>query len=177
MEIALPAGTDELWKRFSTGLRNKIRKGQKSGFRVQWAGAEGVGDFFEVFAANMRNLGTPVYPRKWFEAICGHSPGQVRIMTLWEENRAVAAAFLSIYKDTVELPWSASLPDTRRSYSHYMMYWTVMEWAIRNGFRRLDLGRCTPGSGTWEFKRHWGCEQRPLHWYYWLAPGSALTSV
>src|SRR5689334_23513458 len=30
MEIALPSTPEELWRRFSTGLRNKIRKGQKS---------------------------------------------------------------------------------------------------------------------------------------------------
>lgn len=174
MGIALPSTTEELWKRFSTGLRNKIRKGQKSAFRVEWSGAEGVKDFYSVFAANMRNLGTPVYPRKWFDAICRSFPGQVHTMSLWEGQRVVAAAFLSSYRETLELPWSASLPDTRKSYSHYMLYWTFMEWAIQKGFRRLDLGRCTKGSGTYEFKRHWVCEERPLQWYYWLAPGAAL---
>jgi serine/alanine adding enzyme len=174
MEIALPSTSDELWKRFSTGLRNKIRKGQKSQFRVEWTQAEGVKDFYGVFAANMRNLGTPVYPRNWFEAICTSFPGQIHIMSLWEGQRVVASAFLSAYRETLELPWSASLPDTRKSYSHYMMYWSFLEWAIQNGYRRLDLGRCTKGSGTYEFKRHWVCEERPLHWYYWLAPGSRL---
>jgi len=174
MEIALPSTSDELWKRFSTGLRNKIRKGQKSQFRVAWTQAEGVQDFYAVFAANMRDLGTPVYPKKWFENICRTFPGQIHIMSLWDGNRVVASAFLSAYRDTLELPWSASLSDSRKSYSHYMMYWSFLEWAIQKGYRRLDLGRCTKGSGTYEFKRHWVCQERPLHWYYWLAPGSGL---
>ena len=177
MQISLPSTPDELWKRFSTGLRNKIRKGQRSNFRIEWGGAEAVGTFYRVFSANMRNLGTPVYPRKWFEAICEHSPGKIHIMSLWDEDRVVASAFLSAYRDTLELPWSASLPDTRKKYSHYLMYWTFMEWAIQNGFRHLDLGRCTPGSGTHEFKRHWVCEELPLEWYYWVAPGSELPKV
>jgi FemAB-related protein (PEP-CTERM system-associated) len=177
MQMSLPSSADDLWKRFSTGLRNKIRKGQKSNFRIEWGGAEAVGSFYRVFSANMRNLGTPVYPRKWFEAICEHSPGKIHIMSLWDDDRIVASAFLSAYGETLELPWSASLPDTRKKYSHYLMYWTFMEWAIRNGFRLLDLGRCTTGSGTYEFKRHWVCEELPLEWYYWVAPGSELRKV
>lgn len=177
MGLALPAKPEDLWKRFSTGHRNKIRKSQKSGFRVEWAGAEAVKDFYPVFAANMRNLGTPVYPKAWFEAICRHFPGEIRIMSLWEDDRVAASAFLAPYRKTLELPWSASLPDTRKKYSHYLMYWSFLEWAIQNGFEWMDLGRCTPGSGTYEFKTHWECEERPLHWYYWLSPGSELPQV
>ena len=177
MQVSLPATADELWKQFSTGLRNKIRKGQKSNFKIQWGGAEAIQDFYGVFAANMRNLGTPVYPRKWFEKICEHFPEQTHVMTISDEDRVVAGAFLSSYRETLELPWSASLPDTRKKYSHYLMYWTFLEWAIQRGFRRMDLGRCTPGSGTHEFKKHWVCEESPVDWYYWLAPGRDLPAA
>jgi FemAB-related protein (PEP-CTERM system-associated) len=177
MGLALPASAEELWKRFSTGHRNKIRKSQKSGFRIEWGAGEAVKHFYPVFAANMRNLGTPVYPKAWFERICRRFPGEIHIMTLWEEDRVVASAFLSAYRKTLELPWSASLPDTRKKYSHYLMYWTFMEWAIQKGFQWMDLGRCTPGSGTYEFKQHWVCDEKPLNWYYWLAPTSALPRV
>jgi serine/alanine adding enzyme len=177
MDVALPASTDELWKRFSTGLRNKIRKGQKSEFRIQWGGGEAVSDFYSIFAANMRNLGTPVYPKSWFEAIFRHFPEQTRILNLWDGDRPVAGAFLSAYRHTLELPWSASLPDTRKKYSHYLLYWTFMEWAIQNGFRQLDLGRCTPGGGTYEFKRHWLCREQPLNWYNWVPAGAPVPQL
>lgn len=177
MEVLLPSTPDELWRRFSTGHRNKIRKSQKSGFRVEWGGAEAVRKFYPVFAANMRNLGTPVYPRKWFEVICERFPGEIQILTIHQESHVAAAAFLAPYRDTLEVPWSASLPDIRKQYSHYLMYWSFLEWAIQKGFRRMDLGRCTPGSGTYDFKCHWVCQEHPLDWYYWLAPGSAMPSV
>src|ERR1051325_4579645 len=177
MGIPLPATAEELWKRFSTGHRNKIRKSQKSGFRIQWGGGEAVNDFYRVFAANMRNLGTPVYPRKWFEKICEHCPGEIKILTLWDGNRIAAAAFLSAYRDTLELPWSGSLPDTRKQYSHYLLYWTFLEWAIQNGFQWMDLGRCTPGTGTYELKKHWVCEERELDWCVWVPSGSPLPGV
>jgi len=171
MRVPLPKTSDELWKRISTGLRNKVRKGQKSDLRIEWGGPEAIDRFYPVFAINMRNLGTPVYPKKWFEAICRAAPDTVRILTLWDGPQNVASAFLISYRDVLELPWSASLPDSRKKYSHVLMYWTFLEWAIQNGFRTMDLGRCTPSGGTYEFKRHWVCDEQPLHWYYWLGRG------
>jgi serine/alanine adding enzyme len=177
MEVLLPATPDALWARISTGLRNKIRKGQKSELRVEWSGHEGIDAFYPVFAVNMRNLGTPVYPKRWFEAISEALPGQIRIMTLYDEDIAVASAFLMPYRDRLELPWSASIQESRKKYSHVLMYWLFLEYAIQQGFRRMDLGRCTPGGGTYEFKRHWGCEEKPLHWYHWAAPGTPVPEL
>ena len=176
MEIPLPNSVDELWKRLSSGLRNKVRNGKKNGFRVEWNGIEGVKDFYPVFAANMRNLGTPVYPQAWFENLCKCSP-DIRILTLWQGDRAVAGAFLNPFRETLELPWSASLPETRKQYSQVLLYWTFLEWAVEHGYRKMDLGRCTPKGGTYEFKRHWGCDERPLHWYYWLPEGAHVPEV
>ncbi len=177
MEVPLPSTVDELWKRISTGLRNKVRKGQKSDLRVQWGGPEDIEHFYPVFAINMRNLGTPVYPKRWFEAIARAVPGCVRVLSLWDGQEAVASAFLVAYRGVLELPWSASVPDSRKKYSHVLMYWTFLEWAIQNGFRRMDLGRCTPGGGTYEFKRHFVCEEKPLHWYYWLPNGASVPEL
>ncbi len=174
MEIALPCKADTLWNKLSSGMRNKIRYGGKHGLSAQWGGSEAVDAFYPIFAANMRNLGTPVYPREWFANLCRQAPQSIRILTLWDEGQPVAGAFLTSFRDILELPWSASLPEARRKYAHIFLYWTFLQWAIEHGFRRMDLGRCTPGSGTHEFKRHWGCEEKPLHWYYWLAPGVPL---
>jgi FemAB-related protein (PEP-CTERM system-associated) len=174
MEVRLPPTVDHMWKKISTGLRNKIRKGQKSDLRVQWAGYDGIDTFYDVFALNMRNLGTPVYPKRWFQEIYRATPDSIHILNLWSGDRPVASAFLIGYGDTLELPWSASAPDSRKQYSHVLLYWTFLEWAIQNGYQTMDLGRCTPGGGTYEFKRHWGCDEKAMQWYYWSPPGSAL---
>ena len=53
----------------------------------------------------------------------------------------------------------------------------MFQYAIVRGARKFDLGRCTPGGGTHAFKQLWGCNETPLHWYYWLAPGAAVPQV
>ena len=130
--------------------------------------------FYGVFARNMRFLGTPVMPRAWFENVLRETAEQVRILLLCEGDQAVAGTVVTSFRRTLELPWIASLPDSRRNYSTVLLYWTALEWAIQKGFATVDLGRCTPGGGTYEFKRQWNAEAVPLHWYYWLAPGVSI---
>jgi FemAB-related protein (PEP-CTERM system-associated) len=177
MMASLPANVEELWKGFSPKMRKRIRYARKHGLESEWGGAEAVDSFFRVFAVNMRNLGTPVYPRAWFENICRNLKGEIRILALRENGRPVASAFLIAFRDTLELPWAASVPESREKFSPLLLYCTLLEWATENGFRRVDLGRCTPGSGNHEFKQRWTSEEIPLHWYYWLAPGVALPAL
>jgi serine/alanine adding enzyme len=174
MDVPLPRSPDDLWRNLSSGMRNKIRYALKQGLRAEWDGENAIDHFYTVFATNMRNLGTPVYPRKWFENIYRRLNGRAQILTVWNGHEPVATAFLTSFRQTLELPWSASLPDSRRVYSHVFLYWTFIEWAIQNGYARVDLGRSTPGSGTHEFKRHWRCEEHHLHWYYWLGRGVSI---
>jgi serine/alanine adding enzyme len=177
MEIDLPGSTEEYWKRLSSGMRNKIRQAQKHNLRAEWGGIEALPVFYNIFAANMRSLGTPVYCRRFFESQLRRLPDRIRILTIWDGEIAVASAFLTAHSETLELPWSASLAETRKKYSHVLLYWTFIQRAIEEGFRRIDLGRCSPGSGTHEFKRHWNPVEQPLHWYYWLAPGAAVRTL
>lgn len=177
MEIKLPASADEYWRRLSSGMRNKIRQGQKHNLHAQWNGANALESFYEIFAVNMRNLGTPVYSRQFFENQISQMPGRIRILTIRDDATPVAAAFITAHQQTLELPWSASLPEWRKKYSQVLMYWTLIRKAIEEGFRKVDLGRCTYSSGTYEFKRHWNPAERPLNWYYWLAPGVPMPQL
>jgi len=173
MLVSLPSSVEEYWAWISARLRKRIRYGRKNGLTCEWGGGEAVDVFYPIFANNMRNLGTPAYPRDWFVNMCRYAP-EIRILSLWDKGRAVAAAFLIPFRSVLELPWAASLREGRDKFSPLLLYWTLLEWAIENGYRWADLGRCTPGSGNYQFKRHWTCEEKPLHWCYWLAPGARL---
>jgi FemAB-related protein (PEP-CTERM system-associated) len=177
MLVDLPATPEGLWDRLHSRLRNKIRRAQRCGLRSQWGREDQLSSFYEVFSTNMRNLGTPVYPLPWFKNILRFLPGRSLVLTLWDGVKPVAATLLIWFRETVELPWIASLPDSRRKYSTVLLYWTALDWAIKHGYNWVDLGRCTPGSGVHQFKKHWGCVEKPLHWYYWLAPGVNIPNL
>jgi FemAB-related protein (PEP-CTERM system-associated) len=177
MELPLPDSVEVLWNSLSSGMRNKVRKAQKNKLRAEWGGVESVGAFYTIFSTNMRDLGTPVYPQRWFLDLFKQFPAEVKTLTLWDGDQVVAAGIVTCYANAVELPWSAALPESRKKYSAVFMYWTLLEWAVSNGYRRVDFGRCTKGSGVYEFKRHWNSRERPLHWYYWLAPGMPVPDL
>ena len=176
MEIHLPTTVNEMWSRISSRMRNKIRQAENN-LRVEWGDSDAVSAFYKVFATNMRNLGTPVYPRKFFVNQLRHLPGQIRILSVWDCDNPVAAAFVTSHRQTVEVPWLSSTPELRKKYSSVLMYWKVIERAIEEGFSKVDLGRCSPGSGTYEFKRHWNPVERPLHWYYWTEGGISIPQL
>jgi len=58
LSLALAEHPDTMRRRFDAKLRNQIRKAMKSGLTAVWSGREGLVDFYEVFAANMRDLGS-----------------------------------------------------------------------------------------------------------------------
>ena len=59
---------DRMWKRFDPKIRNHIRKAMKSGITASWTGADGLAEFYDVFAINMRDLGSPVHSHRFFAA-------------------------------------------------------------------------------------------------------------
>jgi hypothetical protein len=46
------------------------------------------------------------------------------------------------------------------------MYWRILEQACRDGFSSFRFGRSTVGSGQYLFKKQWGADDLPLHWYF-----------
>ena len=64
--VAGSSDPGELWDRIDRKARNQVRKAQKSNLSVERGEAELVPAFYEVFARNMRDLGTPVYGRRLF---------------------------------------------------------------------------------------------------------------
>ncbi|NIN49343.1 MAG: hypothetical protein GTN62_04415 [Gemmatimonadales bacterium] len=73
------------------------------------------------------------------------------------------------------MTWSSALRKYRRSRPNMLLYWSFMQRLIGLGIRCFNFGRCTPGSGTHEFKRQWGGADVPLPWLQWSSQGLSAT--
>ena len=177
MRLALPADFEALWSMFPSKLRNRIRRAQREGMIVRVGGVEMLDDFYRVFSRNMRDLGTPVYGRQFFEAILQVFPKDARIMAIYLQDRAVAAGLLYGFRRTLEIPWSSSDRRYNRLVPNMLLYSSMLEYACGQGFRMFDFGRSSPGSGTYRFKEQWGAKAVPLYWYYWLRNGELLPEL
>ena len=49
-------------------MRNQVRKAERAGLSVEFGEAEKLDEFYEFFAARMRDLGSPVHAREFFRA-------------------------------------------------------------------------------------------------------------
>ena len=177
MELNLPASPDELWNGFSPKLRAQIRRPQREQTEVLHGGVELLSQFYEVFARNMRDLGTPVYGQAFFAAIMTAFPAAAHIVIVRHGQQPVAAAFLLGHRDRMEIPWASSLREYNQLGVNMLLYWEALQRAIAGGYKIFDFGRSSIDSGTYRFKKQWGAQPRQLYWHYWLASGQDLPEL
>lgn len=176
--MRLPLGdADALWKSFPSKLRNQIGKPMKEGLVARVGGLEELASFYHVFSINMRDLGTPVYSRGFFERTLREFGDRARICTVYHEQQPVASGFVVGYKSTLEIPWASSLRTASRLAPNMLLYWSVLKFACETGYTVFDFGRSTPGAGTHKFKEQWGSRPVPLFWHYWTREDAPLPEL
>jgi FemAB-related protein (PEP-CTERM system-associated) len=173
MHLELPATAGRLWDSLDSKVRNQVRKGRKGDLRVQWGGAELIDDFYDVFARNMRDLGTPVYPATLFREAFRRFPGGCEICVVRAGHRAVAAAFTTHGRGYGEVPSASSLREFNASCANMLMYWSILERAVQRGHAVFDFGRSTPDGPVYRFKKQWGARPAPADWRVFVRSGEA----
>lgn len=166
MTRPLPARADALWTELDRKVRNQVRKAEKSGLTAHLAGREALDDFYDVFAVNMRDLGTPVYPRRLFDVVLRTFPDRSRLVIVRLGDRPVAGGFTWRWRDRTEIPWASTLREFNHLSANNLLYWQVLQDAIAAGSTVMDFGRSTPDEGTFNFKKQWGAAATPLCWEY-----------
>ncbi len=177
MYLPLPETEDALWSSFSSKLRAQIRRPEKEGASSKSGGAELLDEFYTVFARNMRDLGTPGYPKQLFSAICEQFPSRTRIFLVRLEGQPVAAGFTIGHRHALEIPSASSLREFNRYSPNMLLYWSILKYAVDKGYTRFDFGRTTKGSGPFRFKKQWGALPQELAWHYILKRGNELPKI
>jgi len=171
MVLRLPPTAEALWKQVGNKVRGQINQARRAEASCVLGGAELLSEFYAVFAENMRDLGTPVYPPKFFRAIIEAIPDAITVMVVRLAGRAVASGFLIDDGRSVQIPWASSLRRFNSAQVNMLLYWHAVEFACQRGRAQFDFGRCTLDSGTYAFKKKWGAEPEQLYWHYWVRDG------
>jgi FemAB-related protein (PEP-CTERM system-associated) len=69
MVLPLPKTIEELSASLGSKLRSQIRRAERETLEIAWGGSELLDEFYAIFAASMHRLGTPVYPRHFFDYV------------------------------------------------------------------------------------------------------------
>ncbi len=184
MVLSLPNSADDLWDSYSAKVRNQIRKGDKHNLAIQWGGEPCLDAFFTVFAHNMRDLGTPVYPRKFFSMLLANLGDDAELGVVSHEGESVAAALLVHTRAaesgdcgresaSTQVPSASALRDSNTMCANMWMYHQLLCRAVEKGSKEFDFGRSSEGSGTYRFKKQWGATPHSTVWQYHLRDGDA----
>jgi FemAB-related protein (PEP-CTERM system-associated) len=171
MVLPLPGTVDQLQKNLGSKLRSQIRRAERENPQVRIGGAELLADFYPVFCSVMRDLGTPVYPQRFFAAVCAALQSRVSVVVIYLHGRPVAGAILVQWRDGMEVPWAATLGQVKGMAINMRLYWELLQFALQRGCTSFDFGRSSVDAGTYRFKKQWGAQPVQLYWYRWTAGG------
>lgn len=166
MLLQLPTTAEQLFDQVGTKVRAQIKRGEREGHVVSIGGVELLDGFYDVFARNMRDLGTPVYSKAFFAEILKQFPDNAELVVVTLEGKPVGCAFLIRYSGVQEIPWASTIRESNRSGSNMFMYWRMLCRAIETGCEYFDFGRSSPDAGTFSFKKQWGAKPIQLVWNY-----------
>jgi FemAB-related protein (PEP-CTERM system-associated) len=166
MLLELPGDSERLLSGLKAKVRSQVRKPIRDGLSARMGGRELIPEFYRIFSRNMRDLGSPVHSREWFDAITVEYGDRARVAVVYTPaGEATAAGIALFHSATVSLPWASSLRSHNHLNANMLLYWTFLAYAADHGYRTFDFGRSSPGEGTWRFKQQWGAAPQPLYWY------------
>jgi FemAB-related protein (PEP-CTERM system-associated) len=152
--------------------RAMVRKGIRAGLRSEVE--HDTGNFFALYADNVRRHGTPALARRYFDALREEFRSDCEVLTVFDRRRRPVSSVLSFYFRDEVLPYYAGdLEAARELAANDFKYWELMRRAGRRGARVFDYGRSKRGTGSFDFKKNWGFEPIPLHYEYHLVRSAA----
>ena len=165
--LELNASPDIVWnERITRNKRKNIVKSQKRNLSVDFS--DKIKDFYDIFAINMRNLGSPIHSKNFFSNILHEFPNSSKTQIVSLDNKPIYVAFYLFYNNTIINCWSSSLEEYRNLYPTDRGIWAAIEYGCLNGYQFYDFGRSQLGSDNMEFKERWGAETKKLDYQYYL---------
>jgi FemAB-related protein (PEP-CTERM system-associated) len=153
--------------------RAEVRKGFKKG--LSSISNSDVATLHRVYAESVRNLGSPVFPKRYFQALVDAFPAAHDITTVLHDGAPVASVLNFHFRDHVLPYYGGGTLAARGLSASEVMYFEVMRRAgVERGAKLFDFGRSKLGTGAFAFKKNFGFEPEQLHYCYRLADGARI---
>jgi len=132
---------------------------------------------YAAYAESVRNLGTPVFPKRLFAEVLDAFGERADILTVRHQGRAIASVLSLYWRGTVYPYWGGGTAEARALRANDRMYYALMCDARARGCTRFDFGRSKVGTGAAAFKRNWGFIGEPLAYAKRAADGAAPREI
>jgi FemAB-related protein (PEP-CTERM system-associated) len=146
--------------------RAEVRRGIER--KLVAAPGESADACWDLYAASVHRLGTPVYARRYFHDLKIAFGDDCEYWFVHRDGSLVASLLNFYFRDEVLPYYAGSSGGGRDGEVHPFMYWALMNHAAARGARLFDFGRSPAGSGGYAFKKNFGFEPQPLAYEYHL---------
>ena len=167
-------GSDEAnLARIPRKQRRMVRQGEKHGLKAIFDNGR-LAEFYDVYAESVRNLGTPVYGYGYFKNLVAEFGDLCKVLVIEHEGKVIAAVMSFFYRDQVLPYYGGASKEWLQLAPNDFMYWELMRYAAAQGYKVFDFGRSKEGTGSFNFKRHWGFEPKPLPYWCYAPDGQRI---
>ncbi|SLN69078.1 FemAB family XrtA/PEP-CTERM system-associated protein [Oceanibacterium hippocampi] len=165
---------DAILKSIPRKQRAVVRKVIDAG-EVSDAVEDNIDNFYRAYAEGVRDHGTPIFGKRYFQKIVDVFGDAVEIRTVKDADGRVLNSVMSFYYgDEIHLYYAGGAPDAKRRGTVHYLYWRAMCGAREKGYSVCNFGRSKAGSGGYDMKSHWKCDVAPLTYEFRLKEGKTL---
>lgn len=155
--------------------RAVVRKGIKAGLISVID--EDTERLFDAYSESVRNLGTPVFPKKYFKILKDVFKDQCEVLSIEHDGKHIASVMNFYFRDEVLPYYGGGKSEARGLFGNDFMYWEVMRRAVEKGIKVFDYGRSKVGTGSYRFKKHWGFVETPLFYEFQLEKSDNMPDI
>lgn len=138
---------------------------------------DSVDPFYFAYSTSVRNLGTPVFSKKYFKILQDVFSEDCKILSIYKDEQILSSVMSFYFKDEVLPYYGGGISMARNFRANDFMYWELMRRSASQGIGVFDFGRSKVDSGSYRFKKHWGFVPEPLYYQYKLFNGSKLPNL
>ncbi len=168
-------GHDEILLSIKKKQRAVVRHSLKNELTVDVN--KDINDFYHIYSTSVRNLGTPVFSKKYMQNILTEFPDCSDILAVSHNGKTISSVMNFYYKDQVLPYYGGGTVEARHLKSNDHMYYKLMCHAFDRGCKLFDFGRSKNDSGPYKYKKTWGMEPQPIFHYYHLVKATELPNL
>lgn len=133
---------------------------------------------WQLYCRSMRRIASISYPLRFFKALARRFGTRCWVTVAAQGDRPLCGTLSLVFRDTL-MPYVLGADDrVHVDGAANLLYWSVMERAVRSGLHTFDYGRSrADNAGAMGFKKNQGFEPQPLGYQRYVPPGQSAPDL
>ena len=134
-------------------------------------------DFYRLYAQSLKSLGTPVFSKRFIEALKRNFADDMIFSAVEVDGAPVFSLCTFLFRDRIMPYYAGVTPAAREWKAADLCYYRILVDLARVDEPHFDFGRSKVGSAHAAYKASWGFEGAPVTYRFALADNADLPEV